>query len=306
MPVPRIARDASPRLVLRPGAHVVRRDDDHLQVGLEPPHRAILRDTPTVRAVLAALGGPLGLRLDPAHDGDPRRVDVIRVLDAAELVLDAAVVHRHRQSFGEVVSRAAFARHGADAARRLDERRGRVVAVHAPEAEATTLVELLRGAGVEAVDAALTATPTARLRVAVSAGPATRVVLDEWMARGTAHLVVAGDRGALSVGPFVEPGVTACQRCVDAHQSTHDPRRPLLIEQLSALPASAPIDPIDPLVCALAQAWVARDVVAYLEGDQPSTWSATIRLGAEPTPMPHRWQRHAACGCAWDALTRVG
>lgn len=42
-------------LRLRPGLAAVRRDDLHLQVGLEAPRRAVLRDLPEVRKLLADL-----------------------------------------------------------------------------------------------------------------------------------------------------------------------------------------------------------------------------------------------------------
>ncbi len=65
--------------------------------------------------------------------------------------------------------------------------------------------------------------------------------------------------------PFVQPGVTACLRCLDAHEVALDPRRPLLVEQLARLPAA----PIDPAVLALAQTWAARDLATYLGGGRP-------------------------------------
>jgi len=42
-------------LRLRAGFAPVRRDDRHLQLGLDPPHRAVLPDTPEVRRLLEAL-----------------------------------------------------------------------------------------------------------------------------------------------------------------------------------------------------------------------------------------------------------
>ncbi len=40
---------------LRPGLHVVRRDDHHLQVGVDPPWRVVVPDRPGVRRLLGAL-----------------------------------------------------------------------------------------------------------------------------------------------------------------------------------------------------------------------------------------------------------
>ena len=43
------------RPVLRSGLHVVRRDDAHLQIGLDEPDRLVLRDRPGLLAALTAL-----------------------------------------------------------------------------------------------------------------------------------------------------------------------------------------------------------------------------------------------------------
>src|SRR4051812_11926699 len=40
---------------LRPGLHVVRRDDRHLQVGLDPPERLVLADRPGLHEPLTPL-----------------------------------------------------------------------------------------------------------------------------------------------------------------------------------------------------------------------------------------------------------
>lgn len=55
--------------VLRPGLHVVRRDDHHLQVGVDPPWRVVLPDEPGVRRMLGALaaGRPAAPETDVEH-----------------------------------------------------------------------------------------------------------------------------------------------------------------------------------------------------------------------------------------------
>ncbi|MGA8246868.1 MAG: hypothetical protein WB797_08180, partial [Nocardioides sp.] len=65
------------RPVLRPGLHVVRRDDAHLQVGLDPPDRLVLRDRPGLYEALT------GRRRTP-------REEVREVLD--RLVADGWIV----------------------------------------------------------------------------------------------------------------------------------------------------------------------------------------------------------------------
>jgi hypothetical protein len=91
--------------------------------------------------------------------------------------------------------------------------------------------------------------------------------------------------------------VSACQRCVDAAEAVHDPRRTLVVEQLAALPTPA----LDPAVVAIGLAWAAREAAAYVAGARPPTWSGTVDLGGAE-PVVRSWQRHPHCGCAWDVL----
>jgi hypothetical protein len=43
-----------------------------------------------------------------------------------------------------------------------------------------------------------------------------------------------------------------------------------------------------------------RDLVTHLEGDRPSTWSATVRISAGLRSVTQtEWLRHPACGCGW-------
>ena len=138
------------------------------------------------------------------------------------------------------------------------------------------------------------------LVVVLHDGEARREQHDASVAAGRAHLPVWWRAGLPHVGPLVVPGVTACLRCVDAHESEADPRRPLLLEQAVREPAP----PRDPVLLALLAAWVVRDAQRWAEGERPTSWSATVRLGPGGPPSVTPWARHPHCGCAWDqALT---
>lgn len=255
---------------LRPGVHVVRRDDEHLQVGLDPPHRVILPSGGATAGLVQRLrdGGSAA-----PEDAGQRRI--VRDLRDAGLLLDEPPT-------GAPSGMAALQDHGfAQGADRL--------------------AGLLRGAGV-----ALAGTASGRagrsvpdLVVLCSAAPLRRGVVDPLLTDGTPHLVVCGtgEPGSLRVGPLVEPGLTACLRCVDAAEADADPRRSLVLEQLAGLAAA----PVDEPTLAIALAWAARDVAAYLAGGTPTTWSATVDAQAAP-PTVRRWDRHPDCGCCWDEL----
>ena len=272
------------RLVLRPGTPVLARSPGIVQVGLDAPV-VRLPDEPAVRALLADLLRPRGLPEDT--DADPGLLDRLR---AAGLLV---VVPEGVAGPAEQVLRAQF---GPDAVRRHAARPpGAVVAVDAPPGTAAQLAPLLDAAGLRRAE-------SAAVHLVVSTGPLDRERLDPLVRAGTPHLVVSGAAAGRRIGPFVEPGRTACLRCVDAHEALADVRRPLLLAQAAKAAATRP-PPLDPVLDALVLAWAVRDLCRYLEGDAPSTWSATYDLGPRDAPVVTPWGRHPDCGCAWDELT---
>jgi hypothetical protein len=56
----------------------------------------------------------------------------------------------------------------------------------------------------------------------------------------------------------------------------------------------------DPALATLVASWAVRDVAAHAAGEEPSTWSRTLILGARPTEIRQEtWLRHPGCGCSW-------
>jgi hypothetical protein len=251
--------------VLRPGVGLARRDDHHLQLGSEPPLAVVLPDTRLVRLLVLELahGGPL-------TSLDPTTVPLLDALVAAGLVvrLEDETERRRRRAAARV---------------HLD----------APDDVLPTLVRLVGEAGLR-----ITREPAAASGAVVwRRGEPHRALLDGWMRAGTAHLVVREGVAGTLLGPYVLPGATACLRCVDAHLAEHDPRRALVVEQLSSAPPLRPLDP-EPALRALAAGWAVRDLTVAAEGGVPATWSATLCLSELP-PRVTAYRRHLHCGCAW-------
>ena len=117
----------------------------------------------------------------------------------------------------------------------------------------------------------ITASPAnADVVLVLALGELDRDLLDPLIRSRTSHLVVRMvDAGAV-LGPFVVPGVTACLRCVDAHQSLLDPDHVAVTSRYlraTAVPRDDGVPDVpDASLVALALSWATRDVVAHLEG----------------------------------------
>jgi hypothetical protein len=183
---------------LRPGLHVVRRDDRHLQVGVDPPWRLVLPDDPGVLRLLDDLAA--GRPPCPVTGATHR---ALVALERAGLLVEPE-----------------------------PERHPVAVVVEGTGPTADEAARILRAAGCDVV-----ATAAAEVALVLADGEPRRADLDDHVRDGRAHLVVAGTAYGVTIGPFVLPGSTACLRCVDAHLGLHDPRRAVVLEQVGGLPA---------------------------------------------------------------------
>ncbi|HVK28794.1 MAG TPA: hypothetical protein VM575_10650 [Nocardioides sp.] len=273
-------------LLLRPGTPVMARATGLLQVGLDGP-TVQLPDHPDTRDLLAALG-----RFPGVPDGTGAPLDRLRAAGLLVVVPDSEMVPEP----ADQVLRAQF---GPDGVRRRAARSSAAVVVRAAPAAEPVLAPLLERAGLQRRTGG---EDGAAAHLVVSTGPVDRELLDPLVRSSIPHLVVSGSAGLRRVGPFVHPGHTACLRCVDAHESLHDARRPFLLAQAARAAAERP-PPLDPVLDALALAWAVRDLARYVEGDSPSTWSTTFDIGPTAAPTALHWGRHPDCGCAWDLPT---
>ncbi|MCW2791620.1 MAG: hypothetical protein JWO76_718 [Nocardioides sp.] len=278
------------RPALRPGLRVVRRDDRHLQVGIDPPHRLVVEDDPDVRRVL----GDLRTGAGPAPTTPAGHRALTRLLDAGLLVEATELDEALAGADDRAGALAVFAQFGDRAADRVRARRDARVVLDAPADLAHPAARLLRAAGLST--AGVGEAGSVALLIA-DAEPA-RDRLDAAVRAGRPHLLVTGSGQGVRVGPFVVPGLTACVRCVDAHLGEVDPRRATVLEQCTR--GAGDPEPRDPALMALAVAWAVRDVVSLVDGDRPATWSTTVELRPGLALDRHTWTRHPHCGCAWD------
>jgi hypothetical protein len=246
------------RPVLRPGVRAVRRDDAHLQLGLDDPDRLVLADRPGLRDALN-------------HLDRPTPADLSGVL--GRLVAEGWIIEGTRAATEQRPARPP-------------------VALCAPPALTEPVHRACLVAGLEPAEPAPGVT-----RLVVSLGEPRRTLADGLMRDDVPHVWCAALPGAVRIGPFVEPGRTACLRCVDAHLGDRDPRRARVLHQLEQNPP--PPHPVDQGLFALAAAWVVRDVVRALDGGVPSLRSATVTVTDDLAVTRSDWLRHPHCGCAW-------
>ncbi|HET9500998.1 MAG TPA: TOMM precursor leader peptide-binding protein [Marmoricola sp.] len=248
-------------LLLRPGALLLRRDRSSWQLGLD-------------RSVAARVPAP--------RDGSrPATVPVDTATHGIAAAEAAATVQR-------------------DPDRAEDRLRARAAGrVEVRDHLGLDAAGLLRGAGTTVGD-------RPDVVLVLCDGEAERDPLDRLVRAGVPHLLVRLVDGVVTVGPFVVPGRTACVRCVDEHLAAGDPAHHSLVAQHARL-SRHPVEqspgyvaPRDHALLTLATAWAVRDVLTHLEGDRPTTWSATVRLEAGLAAVTEvRWLRHPECGCVW-------
>jgi bacteriocin biosynthesis cyclodehydratase domain-containing protein len=274
------------RPVLAPGLRVLQRSRDELQVGLRP--EVSLPATDPVRRTLGHL-----LRGE-ALPRDPESLAVVATLQP--VLVDGAGLVADDVAPGDLAALAL--RDPAGYPDRLTARRRARIGVSGTLGPVDP-GPLLAAAGVATGRAEDAATAV----LVLSLGEVDRAVLDPLLRDRVPHLLVRLVEGDAVVGPFVDPGRTACLRCLDAHAAADDPRG----ATLGTRHARAALDrhdgvaePVDTALATLAVAWAVRDLLTHVEGDRPSTWSATVRLTPTLAPVTHaEWLRHPACGCSW-------
>lgn len=243
---------------LRPGYVAVRRTAEALQVGLDAPARAVVPDTAEVRRLLTDL-----------EQGISRPPDSPAARRALAALADAGLI--------EPLTAPAPA----------------PIAVEAPDDVRDALTPLVAAAGLRTTPTASGSTVT----LIADDVPIARRRLDPLVRAGRPHLLVHGCGREWTVGPFVVPGLTACVRCVDAHLAQVDPRRPLVLDQLTRAARSR--QAVDTVTRLTALCLAVADLRSYAGGQTPATWSATYTVGID-APVRRDWTRHPHCGCAWN------
>lgn len=132
-----------------------------------------------------------------------------------------------------------------------------------------------------------------RLVVLTAAWLVTPEESGRWLRRDVPHLPVICSDGAVSVGPFVRPGQSACLHCLDLYRIDADPAWPAIAGQLLDLPAPA----LPRLALAEALALGARTALRALRGQLDAGLELRLDL-ASGTVTERAWAPHPECRCS--------
>ena len=271
------------RPVIAPGLPVLARPGGELQIGRSARHRLRLPDTAATRRALAALA-----RGETPNDREGRRL--LAVLDP--VLRESGTLVQPGLPDAEMAALSLL--HPRSAMARLAARRRTKVRVSG--VLGTDPRPLLASTGLGTGTAA-----ASTVTLVLSAGEPDRGALDPLLRERQPYLLLRAVEGELVLGPFVDPGRTACLRCLDAHHAERDPAYPVLVSRAArVIQSSDNAEPLDTALATIALGWAVRDLVRYAEGDPVSTWSATVRFGPDETNLaPTTWPPHPGCGCGW-------
>jgi len=235
-----------------------------LQVGLESPHRVVLRDLPEIRRLLDDLRHGRA-----SHPPTATAAAVLERLERADLLVTPP--------FAGLSSRPS-------------------VGLLGPRPLVEAAAASFRAAGLHVSE-------PGDVRVLLAHGALARTSADPLVRDGVPHVAAVATPWGWDLGPFVVPGETACLRCVDAAHSDHDPRYGVVLDQLVRSAAAAPIGPALSTIAMgwLARDLIAYDR-GERPSTWSATVRLTEVPGPELLDE-RRWLRHPHCGCAWDALT---
>ena len=299
------------RPALRPGLLPIWRDRDTVQIGIDPRRAAAVTGMSEAADVVRLLDGSRDrdqVITEAGRRGVPTVVAerVMTVLAAASVLVDRqsqlmrTVPGELRRQLAPVLAVASLsAQDGDGGARLLARRSSTTVQLQGSGLVAASLADLLTRSG-------LAVRRSEAPRTQRSSDPDLLVLVGrqlpdrtaELLAKPVPHLGVYADEAIGVVGPFVQPGGTACLRCIDLARTERDPAWPLILAQLADRAADPPA--CDPVLATSVAAQAAAQVIAFADRcvAPAGTANGTLELVLPSWQWRRRtWLPHPACTC---------
>jgi hypothetical protein len=288
-----------------------------VQIGIDPRRAVAISGMSQASDVIRLLDGSRQrdqLIAEATGLGVPSAVTerIITMLAAAGVLVDypsdalRTMPPELRQQLMPVLATASLAAQDGDGGARLIARRSSTtVLVSGCGPVATILADLLTQSGVAARSGP--APLAQQLAGSQPAGPPDLIVLvghqspaqtAELLRLRMPHLAVYAGEAIGVVGPLVQPGVTACLRCIDLAKAERDSSWPLILAQLAGRSADPPA--CDAILATTVAVQAAAQAVAF--ADQAPLAQVTANGTLELVWPAWQWRRrswlpHPACSC---------
>jgi hypothetical protein len=311
--VRRSCHGALVRPALRAGLLPLWRDNDTVQIGVDPRRAVALTGMSQAADVIRLLDGSRDRAAVLAAadlSGVPPAVTerILTLLAAAGVLIDypaqllRSVPAELRWRLRPVLAAASLGRQDGDGGAQLLARRAATnVTVSGAGVVADSLADLLTRSGLAARRGESADGSAASLLVLVGHQSPSQTA--ELLRLARPHLTVTASEGIGVVGPLVWPGSTACLRCLDLARAERDPAWPLVLAQLSGRSADPPA--CDPVLATAVAAQAAAVVIGFADGGHPAdaAVNGTLELLVPGWQWRRRsWRAHPACCCGASAV----
>jgi hypothetical protein len=134
-------------------------------------------------------------------------------------------------------------------------------------------------------------------------------LVQDLMRERVPHLSLRACEAIGVVGPLVQPGISACLRCLDLRKAQGDPQWPRILAQATftrALPQAC-----DTVLAAMTAAVASAQALAYIDRAgagpmAPATANGTLEVVLPDWQWRRRtWEPHPACGCGAPGRTVI-
>ncbi|HEY2078639.1 MAG TPA: TOMM precursor leader peptide-binding protein [Streptosporangiaceae bacterium] len=295
---------------LRPGLLPLWRDNDTVQIGIDPRRAVAISGMSGAAEVIRLLDGSRDrdrLIAEAARCGVPTAVTerIIGLLAAAGAIVDfpseilrSMPPELRRQLMPVLTTASLSAQDGDGGAGILARRSSCTVGVrgHGPVAE--LVADLLTRSGLAAAGPASGAQRASPADLLLLVGRPSLDEATELLRSRQPYLAVYADEAIGVVGPLVRPGVSACLRCIDLAKAQNDPAWPLILAQLAD--RSADPSGCDAVLATSVAAQAAAQALAFADRSQlpHAAVNATLELVLPSWQWRRRsWLPHPACIC---------